>query len=427
MHESCQGKESPESLPNSRRAWATVGAGLGAFVLLIVGFLYGAIWIREHATENKTASAAIISGDRALWRGSSEDEWTLFDSSIELGEGDELLTEPGTVVWVTLFDGSTVEMTEGTHIRLLRLRVSRFSDSTLQSRLELVRGSIYGTMAPIETKEYGEFEVVSKHATLLASESRAARSSISPSFVVEVRDESASGRIPYRAATFRGHLEIESGSGNSSLSGNEQLEITSSGELLRSGTIRSEVIANGSFESGFAGWETIYSAEGREPEENIGRVEIVDPSEDLATAALGISRSSSSVWALTGARQTLDRTLRLPAALTLSFDIRVENQGQPLNGRVTIPIAIELDYVDILGQERSWTAAYMIRRDEGIVDSDAFSIVEAGEWTKVIVDLRNLEPIPRTLGTLVVYASGGGYESLLANLSLTVGEGTASS
>ena len=396
-------------------------------MLLIVGVLYGAFWIREHATQTRGASALIISGNRALWRASADDEWTLFTSSIALGEGDELSTEPGTVVWVTLFDGSTIELTEGTHVRFLRLRESRFSDAIRQARLELLRGSIYGTMAPVGAKEYGEFEIVSEYATLVASESRAARSSTSPSFVVEIREEPAVGTTPYRAAAFRGHVEIESELARLELAANEQFEITDSGDTLRSDSIHSEIIANGDFESDLDAWETIYSAEDREPEESVGRVQIIDVPADSTTPALMFRRPKSSVWALTGVRQTLNRTLRLPAALTLSFDIRVNHQGEALAGRATVPIAIEVDYVDILGQERSWTTAYLLRSGEGVASSDAISTVGSGEWTKVIVDLRNLEPIPRTLRTLVVYASGGGYESLLANLSLTVGEGIASS
>ena len=404
-----------------------MASGFAAFVLLVVGFIYGAFWIREHATQTRGASALIISGNRALWRSSPDDEWILFSSTVELGEGDELSTETGTVVWVTLFDGSTLEVTEGTHLRFLRLRESRFSDAAQQSKLEILRGSVYGTMAPVENASYGEFEVVADQATLLTSESRAARSSTSPSFVVEVRAGSEPGRTPYRAATFRGQVEIESGSARMMLGDNEQVEIDSSGELVRSESIGSEVIANGDFESGLDGWETIYSAEKREPEQSVGRVVIVDSSTDNAAPALMISRPDSSIWALTGARQELDRTLRLPAAISLSFDIRVERQGEALAGRATIPIAIELDYVDVLGQERNWTAAYLLRQGEGVAEADAVATVIAGNWTKVMIDLRNLEPIPRTLRTLVVYASGGGYESLLANLSLTIGEGIAGS
>ncbi len=382
-------------------------------------------WVKEHATSAQSGSAQVISGKDALWRGSRTSEWTIFDKTITIHEGDEISTELGTVVYISLFDGSTLEVTERSHIRFSRLRASRFSDASQQVQIELISGSVYGAMAPIVDRKYGEIEVVTATARAIVKADRLSTTNPSPTFVVEVNTRGVPAAIPYRAAAFRGTLEVRSERDSAMLIGPEQVTIDASGVLTPSDTIRSEMIVNGSFDNNLEGWETTYSAEGREPRERVGRTESVIVDDERAETALHIHRGDSTIWARTGVRQAIDRTLRLPAALTLTFDVRIEYQGPSVDGRSTVPIGIQLDYTDILGQDRTWTSSYVLRRDEGIVDSNSTALVTPDEWTKVIIDLENLEPIPRVLGTIVVYASGGGYESNIANLSLTTGEGVA--
>ena len=408
-----------------RRAWITVALGVSVIILIGAGTLVLAAWITEHATLKKTGTARVISGSEALWRDSPESEWSIFHESITLEEGDEVSTELGTVIWITLFDGSTLELTERSHIRFSRLRTSRFSDAALQIQVELMHGTIYGAMAPVVDRDYGELEIIGDAATVTLKGDRSTGARPTPVFIVEARAAASAGSFPYRAAALRGQLEVRTATETMVLVGPEQVEIGGAEPLLRSDTIRSEVIANGSFEQELEGWATTYSAEAREPLDRVGAVEAVRLDGAAGRTALHIRRDDSLIWARTGVRQALDRTLRLPAELTLTFEVLVEHQGEANEGRATIPLAIELNYTDILGQDRQWTTVYALRRDDGIVETDAFTTVVPGEWTKVIVDLENLEPIPKILGTLVVYASGGGYESYLSDLSLTTGEGIA--
>jgi hypothetical protein len=331
----------------------------------------------------------------------------------------------GTVIWVTLFDGSTLEITERSHVRFERLRESRFSDAALQTRVELVRGSIFGAMAPVVEREYGELEVVTAAGTVTVKDERKRQSASSTAFVVEVRDSNIGSELPVRAAAFHGQLSVTANAGETQLVGPEQIELDVSGTVVRSDTIRSEVLANGSFEARLDGWNPTYSADAREPQDRVGIAEAVAIDDGTGDAALHLYRQDSSIWARTGVSQTIDRTLRLPAALTLTFDVLIEHQGPPVSGRATVPLTIELQFTDVLGQDREWKTVYTVEQQEGVVEADASTTVIAGDWTKVIVDLENLEPIPKILGTLVVYASGGGYETYVANLSLTTGEGTA--
>ncbi|CAN5672040.1 hypothetical protein BH23CHL2_BH23CHL2_16880 [soil metagenome] len=408
-----------------RRAWLTVAIGLGLFLALAVGVLLAVNWVVEHATVPRNANATVISGSEALWRESPDHEWTIFNGSIRIDEGDELSTDLGTVVWLTMFDGSTLEITERSRVTFRRLRQSRFSDSTQQIVVDLHHGTIYGALAPVIDREYSELEVVTDDARLLVRGSRRNQSDTSTAFVVESQDVDIAGVTPFRAAAFRGSIEIDTPNTSVRLVGPEQYSIERNGHGMVTNRILSEIVANGSFTDGLAGWETIYSAEAREPLENVGVVQTQEHPDHPETPVLHIHREDSLIWARTGIRQEIHRTLRLPAELTLSFDVLVEHQGEAVNGRETVPLAIEINYSDILGQERSWTTVYAVRDRDGVLAADSFARVTPGEWINVFVDLHNLEPIPKVLETLVVYASGGGYDSFVANVSLTTSEGSS--
>lgn len=408
----------------SRRAWVTVAAGVAVFLALGSGLIIAGTWILEHATVERNATARVISGDEALWRKSPDDEWTIFNGDISISEGDEISTELGTVVWITLFDGSTLEVTEHSYVHFERLRESRFSDAARQVKVALHQGSIYGAMAPVTEYDYGELEIVTDAAGILLRAERDVPLNPSPSFVVETTsDETSITRT--RAASFRGQVAVRTDAEEFLLTGPEQIEFEGTVLTARGSTISSEIIVDGSFTHGLEAWERTYSAEQREPQDRAGVSAVEQVDDDTASTALHIHRPDSEVWARTGVAQRIDRTLRLPADLTLSFDVLLEHQGPPVDGRSTVPLAIELNYTDVTGQDRGWTTAFTIRREDGVIDADAVTTVRPGEWTKVLVDLENLEPIPKILRTLVVYASGGGYDSYLANLSLTTSEGSA--
>ncbi|MEZ4520045.1 MAG: FecR domain-containing protein [Thermomicrobiales bacterium] len=407
----------------TRRAWTTVIACLILFAIGTGSIAFALNWIYTHATVRRGAEATIISGTGALWRSSPDNEWTIFNDSVVIDEGDEISTELGTVVWITLFDGSTLEVTERSHLRFERLRESRFSDTTRQVRIALRHGAVYATMAPVTRVEYGELEVLAPENSVIARDTATDDAATSPSFVVEVPAGNAPGIAPFRTAAFRGSIEIETTARNFEMTGPQQYIIDNDGLGHRTDSIRSEILANGSFIEGLEGWDPIYSAEGREPQERIGTVETTDTGSGAREHALHIHRPESTIWARTGVRQAIERTLRLPSALTLEFDVLIESQGAAVDGRETVPLAIELDYTDILGQERAWTAVYATRDGEGVLDANAFTTVIPGRWTHVIVDLHNLEPVPKVLDTIVVYASGGGYDAFMSNLSLTTGEG----
>ncbi len=407
-----------------RRAWATLIGAVLVLTLFALGSILAGLYIFDNASRARSAQVRIVSGSGAIWRESPDAEWRLIVDSVVLSEGQEISTELGTVVWVTFFDGSTLEISEHSFVRFERMRDSRFSDRVRQIVVRVERGTVYGALAPVEGFDHAEFEVVTNDGRARMVDDRERPNT--GTFLVEQHEEESIADRPFRAAVFQGRFVVEAAGTREELTGPSQLVLERDGTVQVSNRILGQLIQNGDFEEGLIGWESVYTASGREPRSAIGNVEAIVPATAEFQHAIRISRPDSGLWARTGIRQRVDRTLRLPASLTLSFDLRIEHQGPPLDGGGTVPLAVELAYIDVLGQERVWRSAYTLRNDEGRVDADIVTNATAVGWTHVIVDLHNIEPIPKTLSTVVVYASGTGYLSKVANLSLTTGEGSVS-
>lgn len=405
-----------------RRAWLTLAVATVILIALLGVAAYAGVYVYDHATRPREARVTVVSGSAALWRESPDAEWRLITGDVELTEGHEISTELGTVVWVTFFDGSTLEVSEHSHVRFERLRESRFSDDVRQIVVRLEHGTVYGALAPVYGFDYAEFQVTTDDGTVTMSDRHA--SDLVGTFLVEQHAEESIADIPFRAAVFDGHLQVSADGADQHLNGPAQFVLHRDGTTEHSDQILGQLIQNGSFERGMLGWEPIYTASGREPPQLAGRVEIVEPDTGDYPAALRIARPDSEMWARTGVRQRVERTLRLPASLTLAFDVRIEHQGAPLGAEPTVPFGIEIAYIDTLGQERVWRAVYMLERGSGDLNADLSAEVTKSQWTRVIVDLHNIAPIPKNLSTVVVYASGTGYLAEVANLSLTTGEGS---
>ena len=126
----------------ARRAWLVIaGVSLVFFALLAVGSCGGSTLLlgaRHHARSRDAA------GYQRQWRAvrtPTDNEWRLVTSTTTVHEGDDVSTALGTVVWLTMFDGSTVEVSEDTIVHVARMRSSRFLNRTKHFILEPQRGA----------------------------------------------------------------------------------------------------------------------------------------------------------------------------------------------------------------------------------------------------------------------------------------------
>jgi hypothetical protein len=119
------------------------------------------------------------------------------------------------------------------------------------------------------------------------------------------------------------------------------------------------------------------------------------------------------------------KTLRLHSSLLLRFDVKITDQ-EPTGGGddlAQFPFIVKLTYIDVDGQEREWSHGYYVVEDpDHPVDSIRATRIPRDTWQQTTFDLRNLDPVPHQITTIVVYASGQSYQTRVTNISLTSGE-----
>ncbi|MGH9174918.1 MAG: hypothetical protein ACRD1H_11200, partial [Vicinamibacterales bacterium] len=125
------------------------------FSLVVVSAILAGRWAYQNATAPETASLSVVSGSGgALVRSPTDADWRLVTGDTTVGEGDRISTALGTVVTLTMFDGSTVEVAEDTIVRIARMRSSRFLKRTKLIVVEPEQGAVYVSMA-----RRGDYEI----------------------------------------------------------------------------------------------------------------------------------------------------------------------------------------------------------------------------------------------------------------------------
>lgn len=410
-----------------RRAWVTlVGAAL--VFLLIAGEIAAAgVYYYVHATETRSASVDVISGSGALWRSGPNQGWRLINEGTPIGEGDQVSTTLGTVLWITMFDGSTLEVSENSLVTFDRVRVSRFRDRTKELGLTIESGTVYLSMAPRADYEYSQFSANAQDTRVVMSDEPGRTEA--GTFLVEVVSTGQTGADApqlVRAAVLRGAAVVQAGSTPTKLTRNQQVIIGPEEQLGEITPAVRQLITNGSFEFGMAGWTEFHDA-GQTSTPDTAGVVALEPAMigGGETNAVYFSRDTSTRQARTGLRQAVGQTLRVYSSLELSFDVLIQDH-QPYGGGDGLdqfPVVVEMNYVDVGGEERAWRRGYYATANpDRPVPAEIASQIEAGAWQRVVFDLQNLAPLPRQISSIVVYASGTSYRSAVANISLTSSE-----
>jgi hypothetical protein len=184
---------------------------------------------------------------------------------------------------------------------------------------------------------------------------------------------------------------------------------------------------NGSFEHGLAGWQEIHDSAGAGFATVSGEILLVNEEiEGQSTTVVELRRDPpAQPMAQTGIRQSIGKTLRVYAGLQLGFDVRIDMQDPAGAGSEDrdFPLVVVLQYIDLAGEARLWSRGYyIVPSEEREVPHALGTQLRAGVWEHMVIDLRNLTPLPRQITSVVLYASGNGYRTRIANVSLTARE-----
>lgn len=414
-----------------RRAWLSLALAMAAFLLIIVAMVAAATFYFRHATQPEVATLTIVGGTGALIRSPGDHDYRLITGTTTVSEGDEISTSLGTVLWVTLFDGSTVEIAEDTILTVERMRSTRFLDSTKHIVLRPHQGTIYVAMAPRGTYTYSELTVETEAASITMADGNGA--SGVGSFLVEVQAvipgaPEGTGDHWTRAAVLRGAATLRADSGSQRLHENQQITVESTGEMGAITSAVRQLISDGSFRYGLTSWVEFHDATmGNESPTTSGAVELVNDwiSGESVVAVEFLRSSDDPRPAQTGIRQRIGQTLRVYSSVRLEFDLKISAQDPPGGGAELseFPLVVELNYVDIMGEERQWTRRFFAVPDpDRAVPVDVASRVDLNTWEHVIFELHNLSPLPRQITSVLLYASGQRYQTMVTNVSLTSSE-----
>ncbi len=414
-----------------RRAWLVLASSGIAFFALLLAVIVGGIWVSRHATEAREARITFVSGSGVLIRSPADTGWRLIEANEPVSEGDSISTALGTVVTLTAFDGTAIEIAEDSIVTIHRMRASRFINRTKLITLRPERGAVYASMVPSGDYTYSEVvvEAVDVRA-VMASERERQQSGAFIFEIVSPSDGSTDAETSVRAAVLRGQATVTRGETTLTLTENQQTVISPDGSAGPITAPVREFVVNGSFEHGMDGWVDYR----QQSPEHAGVVPL-DASVDLVAdqtqsgdvVALEISRPSGEPGGVVeaGVRQRIGKTLRVVTSLRLQLDVRITDQ-QPAGGGEDMnqfPLMVTLNYLDIEGKERAWTHGYYVVADPNRpVDEFRGSRIERDVWRRVSFDLGNLNPLPRQITSIVLYASGESYQTRVTNVSLTSGE-----
>lgn len=426
-----QRSASPASRRQMRRAWLSLTLGGVVFLLIVSGLVLAGTYYFRHATQPETATLSIVGGSGALIRSPGDSDFRLITGNTTLAEGDEVSTTLGTVLWVTMFDGSTLEIAEDTVVKIERMRSSRFFNSTKHIVLRSLHGTIYVAMSPRGEYGYSEMTVRSESAEVTMADGNG--SAGVGSFLVEVQSldpgapEGSSSQWT-RAAVLRGAATLRTDDRLLRLVDDQQVRVEEDGTIGEIMSAVRELIADGSFRYGLSSWVEFHDAgQGEDAPTVSGAVELVNEwvNGESVVAVEFLRGAGDFSPAQTGIRQRIGQTLRVYSSIRLQFDLKIAAQDPPGGGAQLdqFPLVVELNYVDIIGEERQWTRRfYAIRDEDNPVPLETAVPIDLHTWEHVIFELHNLSPLPRQITSLVLYSSGQSYQTLVTNLSLTSSE-----
>jgi hypothetical protein len=414
-----------------RRAWLVLGAASLTFALLVASVIAAATWIYHNATEPETASLTVVSGTGALVRSPGDTDWRLVSGDVTVREGDRVSTALGTVITLEFFDGSTVEVTEDTIVRIARVRSSRFLKRTKLIVLEPERGTIYVAMSP--RGEYGFSEITTRIGELRVTMSDEAGRNDTGSYLVEVLDDPPGATLaeqPVRAAVLYGVATVRRSEQSVRLEANQQTVVAGDGTFGEVSTIVRELVVNGDFSHGLSGWIEYEQESQRHTGDSGGTLVELAQDETTLGESVVVELIKAGNWddvAQVGIRQRIGKTLRVHSSLLLSFETRIVAQP-PIEGGETLedfPLVFQIGYVDIDDHEQTWSHGYYVLegpQTERHIPLELATKIDLDRWQRIFFDLRGLSPLPKQITSIVVYASGQSYQTRVANISLTTSE-----
>ncbi|MFH1486197.1 MAG: FecR family protein [Chloroflexota bacterium] len=383
-------------------AWLVIWTSFALLCLTVAAIVIGILWYRQVAFDSRDARLNILSGT-VLIRGKSLPTWVSADQNMVLVEGDSVRTDQTSQALLTLFDNSTVLLFSGSELQIVKIASAKFEPLRESVVIHQVRGKAHIGVA-IPTGSEKHFEITTPQSSMLLKEG---------SFSVTVNDKSSQLRVQERGAAI-----VSSTSDTIELQANQRVEVLEGGIMGSQQAAKEELIFNGDFSQGLAGWRA-----GNElgfPEGQDVEGEAVPVLEDGHTAVRFSRHGSKGTHCETYVYKEIDRDVSDLSTLRLSLKLKLIYQSLSGGGYMgsEYPLIVRIDYKSA-GAETFHVYGFYYQ-NEARNRTDNGVLLPQNVWQQYTVpeNLMTLVPRPRQIISVQVIASGWDYESVLGNISL---------
>jgi len=392
-----------------RMAWLVLLAAFAINCILVVSIPLLIRWYLINATTSHEATLEVIMGTVLVWE-PGQNTPSGVTSSTAVPEGSRIRTDSSSRAFLTLFDNSTVTLSFDTEARLAAMSSPRyrFSNRPHALRLDMVHGQAnIGVAVPVEGPR--EFRATSPHMTAELKEG---------SYSLKVTSDSS------RTIVHLGQAEVTAQGMSVTLGQRQRTTVEEGQPPAEPVAAPQNLLVNGSFVDDLSvGWQA-YNEQGGDGGDIDGQISLIELPGTTSRAVRFYRRGSMGNHCETVIRQELNEEIS-DLATSISFYLKVRLLNQSLSGGGYLsseyPLMIRLEYEDIYGSEGHWTHGFYYQNQDNNptmygerIAHDVWVDYSSGNA------LESIYPRPARLKSLLVYASGWDYESLVTDISLVV-------
>jgi hypothetical protein len=392
-----------------RMAWLVLLAAFGIHCLLAVSVPLTIRWYLLNATIGHEAMVEPIMGTVLVWEPGASAPIGV-TSSLAVPEGSRIRTDSSSRAFITFFDNSTATVSFDTDTRLVAMRSPRFGFSSKPDSLylDITLGQVnIGVALPVNRPV--DFRATSPHMTALLDEG---------SYSLKVTDDSS------RTIVHLGTAHVTAQGKTVALTQPERTTVRDGQPPAEPVAAPQNLLVNGSFQEELAvGWQA-YNEQGGDGGDVDGEISLVELPDTTSRALRFFRTGSGGNHCETVIRQELNEEIS-DLATSISLYLRVKLLDQSLSGGGYLsseyPVMIRLEYEDVYGSESHWTHGFYYQNEDNNPTMYGERITY-GTWFDYASGniLEGIYPRPARLKSLLIYASGWDYESMVTDISLVV-------
>ena len=383
-------------------AWVVILASFGLFCLLVVGILFGVFWYRREATVSRQARLTIIGGT-ILVRGRDQVNWVSATDGMELDAGDTVRTDETSQALLTLLDHSVAILYSGTELELVKMACSRFEPQREWIVVSQKRGKVHiGVAVPGASEKH--FEVRTPQTVISLAEG---------SFTVAVDDKGTSLRVKER-----GEAKVSAQNVAVDLREGQRTEVQLGGVPSAPEAAKEDLVYNGDFSQGLAGWQKGNLLGFQEGFDVLG--EIITTLEDGRPVVHFVRKESKGTHCESYIYQEINKDVSDLSTLNLAIEFKLSYQSLSGGGYMgsEYPVFIYIRYRAQDGEAAKVYGFYYQNESNNRTDNGV--MVPHNQWQEWTTpdDLMALTPRPSQILSLQVSASGWDYQSVVSKVSL---------